>query len=462
MKRLPPAAIRFGAILLVACGAIAALEAFATLKEERLLSEPPRAGDLAVTIRGLPEGVRVSITVTSAGGFSRTLSGTEVLHGLKPGSYVVVAAKADLHGVLWSPVPVSQTVTIAENGAGAADITYLPTGGAIAIALLGLPESARPQVTVTGPEGFSRLVDGQHTEVGGLIPGAYIVVAPEVVTPDSTYTPVPARQVRRVIAGETLVVNVNYGGGPPPPPPHPPYPALRPGFQARALTVNGVQLSYQLFVPSGYDPRKSYPVILFAHGSGEVGNNNVQQMHTGIGPYVTEHSTTFPAFVIFPQQPGRGVLPTGQIGLAAVQQMYLIALDSTLRQVHADTTRLYMTGVSAGAFITWGIAFKNPKLFAAIAPVSGGVAPQHEGGATYAEAAARTAAKLKDLPIWMWHGDKDGNVPIEQFAFPLRDAFAAYGPPATFRFITGVGHGHELEVNYTDPAFWNWLFAQHK
>jgi predicted peptidase len=182
----------------------------------------------------------------------------------------------------------------------------------------------------------------------------------------------------------------------------------------------------------------------------------------GLGPYITANAATFPAVVIFTQQPQ----PTTD--LATVHAIYLAALDSTLQQVHIDPTRLYFTGVSLGAFRVWGIAYEHPTLFAAIAPVSGGLTPLEYGVTTsplavsVPQAATLVAARLRFLPIWQWHGDQDGQVPIALNAYTIRDAFAAYGPPSTYHLIVAAGRGHELEVNYNDPAFWAWLLAQHR
>lgn len=237
---------------------------------------------------------------------------------------------------------------------------------------------------------------------------------------------------------------------------------LTPGFHERSLVVRGLALRYQLFVPAGYRPDHPVPVVLFAHGSAEEGEDNRRQVASALGAYLSLHATTFPAAVVLPQVPQRGLFPHGREGLRYVHELFLVALDSTMRQINGDPKRLYMTGISAGGFRTWGLAFDYPMLFAAIAPISGGVAREEEGGMTMAQAASRTATKLRNLPIWMWHGDADAVIPFREYAEPIRAAFAELGSPATFHLVVGKGRGHELQVNYNDPAFWAWLFAQHR
>ena len=41
---------------------------------------------------------------------------------------------------------------------------------------------------------------------------------------------------------------------------------------------DGAKLPYRLFKPDNYDPNKSYPLIIFLHGAGERGDDNVRQL----------------------------------------------------------------------------------------------------------------------------------------------------------------------------------------
>ena len=42
---------------------------------------------------------------------------------------------------------------------------------------------------------------------------------------------------------------------------------------------NGNSLPYALYVPKDYSASKKYPVILFLHGAGELGNDNQKQLN---------------------------------------------------------------------------------------------------------------------------------------------------------------------------------------
>lgn len=54
-----------------------------------------------------------------------------------------------------------------------------------------------------------------------------------------------------------------------------------------------------------------------------------------------------------------------------------------------------------GGYGTWRLAAAQPHRFAAIAPICGGGNPED-------------ACKLKNLPVWAFHGARDGVVPLSE------------------------------------------------
>src|SRR5262245_1950575 len=98
------------------------------------------------------------------------------------------------------------------------------------------------------------------------------------------------------------------------------------GFLDRSVKVDGVEFRYQVFVPRGFDRKKSWPVILALHGGGEYGSDGVRQTNVGLAPAIRRSIERFPAIVIFPQAKADGK-PGWQLdgGRAA-----MTALDRTL------------------------------------------------------------------------------------------------------------------------------------
>jgi predicted peptidase len=115
---------------------------------------------------------------------------------------------------------------------------------------------------------------------------------------------------------------------------------------------------------------------------------------------------------------------------------------------------------------TWYIVYRNPKRFAAVAPICSWISPEFWKTATpvvppdSGEYYSAVARQLRDVPIWIFHGEVDPVVPVEE----SRKAFAALqraGGRVQYTEIPGTGH-NAWDPTYNSPKFWAWLFAQRR
>ncbi|UHA60203.1 hypothetical protein KDJ21_026450 [Metabacillus litoralis] len=63
-------------------------------------------------------------------------------------------------------------------------------------------------------------------------------------------------------------------------------------------------MPFRLFVPEGYEPGKSYPLVLFLHGGGERGDDNLKQLVNNDGAIfwaTAENQSKAQVFVLAPQ-----------------------------------------------------------------------------------------------------------------------------------------------------------------
>jgi predicted peptidase len=198
-----------------------------------------------------------------------------------------------------------------------------------------------------------------------------------------------------------------------------------------------VKLNYLLFLPEGYGKGdKEWPVILFLHGSGESGDDLSKVKKHG-PPKIVEKKKDFPFVVVSPQSPGMGWNVEALNGL----------LDEILSKYKVDKDRVYLTGLSMGGFGTWSLAAAHPEKFAAIAPICGGGRPAD-------------AAKLKDLPIWVFHGAKDRTVPLARSDDMVKALKEAGAKEVEFTIYPEAGHDSWTET-YDNPKFYDWLL-KHK
>lgn len=215
------------------------------------------------------------------------------------------------------------------------------------------------------------------------------------------------------------------------------------GFLTKALDYNGAPVKYVVYVPAAYDPAKPMPAIMFLHGAGETGTDGLKQVAVGLGPAILFNQDRWPFLVMFPQKPPGGEPRSGWI---AHEKLVLDILEKTKTEYKIDESRLYLTGLSMGGYGTWAIAAKHPDRFAAIAPICGGGDPA-------------TAGKLKDIPTWNFHGDKDTAVPLAR-SQQMIDAIKAAGGEPRFTIYPGVGH-NSWDKAYRDEKLHEW-FLQHK
>ena len=205
----------------------------------------------------------------------------------------------------------------------------------------------------------------------------------------------------------------------------------------REITVTA-RLKYLLALPEGYETGvERWPLLVFLHGAGERGDN-LQLLKKHGPPKLIEAGKKFEAIVISPQVPEKNIWNPH-----AVKAL----VDEMIKTHRVDTSRLYLTGISMGGFGTWDAALAYPDTFAAIAPICGGAGV----GFVMAE-------RIKDLPCWIFHGDKDGAVPVD-FSLKMHGALQKAGSQAKLTLYPGVGHDSWTQ-SYDNPDLWTWMFAQ--
>ena len=145
-------------------------------------------------------------------------------------------------------------------------------------------------------------------------------------------------------------------------------------FVQHSLDPHGKTYSYQVYVPDGWTAKRSWPVVLFLHGSGERGSDNQGQLSQGLPPWLRQHGKNFPGIVVIPQAPQHSAW-SGE-----VEQMALQTLGDSITTYHGDRQRLYLTGLSMGGYGSWQIALDHRGAFAAAAIICGGIRHPNDSG----------------------------------------------------------------------------------
>jgi predicted peptidase len=220
--------------------------------------------------------------------------------------------------------------------------------------------------------------------------------------------------------------------------------SVKTGQYAQAYTAPGAaapSIKYLLSIPEDYATKGPWPVILFLHGSGERGDN-LDAVKTHGPPKLIAAGRKVPAIVISPQCPANTTWVDHTKTLEAL-------LDQVQARYEVDPQRIYLTGLSMGGTGAWVLANDQPGRFAAVVPICG------RKPKTTLDMAA-----LKNVPIWVFHGARDGTVPAQD-SKDLVEALKNAGSSVRFTLYPDLEHDSWTST-YADESLWTWLLAQRR
>ncbi len=179
---------------------------------------------------------------------------------------------------------------------------------------------------------------------------------------------------------------------------------LAPGDHTRTLDSDGRSRQYNIHVPPTYSGQKKTPVVLVFHGGAM--NAKAIQLHT----QMDKKSDEAGFIAVYPN--GTGLLKKiltwnggNCCGYAMRNKVDDVAfvdrlLDDLSKVVKVDSRRVFATGISNGAIISYLLASKLSERIAAIAPIAGPMG-------------TRACSPERPVPVIHFHGTKDTSAPYE-------------------------------------------------
>lgn len=161
---------------------------------------------------------------------------------------------------------------------------------------------------------------------------------------------------------------------------------------------------YRLFVPVISSPLQKLPLIVWLHGLGEAGDNNVRQLRHLDSCIFESHlqRENFPFFLLAVQCPlDNPRWTTSAPDADDMVNVVLAILDQTVTDYPVDKARISVVGVSSGGTGCWELTMRDPERFSAVAPMASG------GGDLL------LVNRLVGLPVWAFHSARDIETPIE-------------------------------------------------
>lgn len=204
---------------------------------------------------------------------------------------------------------------------------------------------------------------------------------------------------------------------------------------AETFVHGDTTLPYRLMLPEDYDEEESYPLILFLHGAGERGTDNLTQMKNVFQKIANKNPQ---AILVAPQcnqenqwvdTPwANGPYSTDEVPESNELQAVMALLEQIQENYSVDKDRIYATGLSMGAFGVWDLMVRHNDVFAAGVACCGGGDPSK-------------GEFLKDTPMYVFHGDADPTVPVTGSRDTVNAIIEAGGEQVFYTEYPGYPHG---------------------
>lgn len=192
-------------------------------------------------------------------------------------------------------------------------------------------------------------------------------------------------------------------------------------------------MKYYLYIPKQIDGSKS--LIVYLHGSGEMGNN-LAKLDSDLGfSYLIKNGKEFNSYILLPQTSVGWVNNTTQL-----KQL----IDYEVQQNGIDKNRIHLMGFSMGANALPTVAKNIPHYFASVSFVSISSYYVGENG--------RYTEPFKDVATYFFAGDNDGH---SSLSLPYYNKLKGLGYDTNYKLYRNQAHGGFVNAVLTDTNFNN-------
>jgi len=197
------------------------------------------------------------------------------------------------------------------------------------------------------------------------------------------------------------------------------------------------ELTYVLHIPKNTKEKK--PLIIFLHGSGEKGTD-IEKVKVH-GPLKYSKTHELDSYILAPQ------CPENEYWNEEVLYRLILKIQ---KENNIDGSRIYLTGLSMGAWGAWNLAFAHPETFAALVPIAGYVdrVPMIED------------CKIKHIPTRIFHGVLDDVVNMD-YSISIYKKLKTCNANVQLTLFDDAGHDSWSKV-YDNQDIYDWMFKQIK
>lgn len=208
---------------------------------------------------------------------------------------------------------------------------------------------------------------------------------------------------------------------------------------------------YRLYVPTELNQAQKYPLLLWFHGHGEAGDDNLKNL-THLDAAMIRYARvngSFPGFILVPQVPkGEDWFDPEMQTQEDMLTVSWAMVVRTIQEYPIDEDRILLAGVCSGGDACWEMGMRHPQQFAAIVPIV------TRGGDE------SRAASLGTTPVWSFHNRYDTTTPIDGNR-QMVAAVRAAGGYALLTELADVAHGAWAHA-FGDYHILDWLLEQRR
>lgn len=203
-----------------------------------------------------------------------------------------------------------------------------------------------------------------------------------------------------------------------------------------APKAGGYALDYAYYSPVGKNDNQKYPLVIFLHGIGHADYEGAQLDDSDM-PYwasseLQSRFTNGGAFILLPRSPEDKLI---YWSTDLIEPLRAVIDDMIAKHGdNIDTTKIFISGSSAGGEMAWNMIIAFPEYFAGAFPIA--------STGTVTSADVKTCS---DVAIWMIASTKDPAVNYSLITTPLWNNVRKYNNNPTNCRLTTL-------TNVTEPA----------
>jgi phospholipase/carboxylesterase len=177
------------------------------------------------------------------------------------------------------------------------------------------------------------------------------------------------------------------------------------------------RLPVRTFLPTGYEPKYAYPLVVFLHGHG----GNEEQI-LRLAPKLSRRNYICIGLrgpeVVGTRDDGRLGFTWGQDGQcdAHVEDYIFQAVEQTRRSYHVHSERIYLAGICEGATLAYRLGLLYPERLAGVISLNG---TMPRGGPLL------RLPEVRQLSVFIGHGIANALVPLATARSDWRLLFTA-------------------------------------